>query len=120
MNLLKVVVRVKDWVFGRGNLRSALRCADTGLKCCIGFVGQTLGATDEQLTGYSSPLHFQVAHKSSNIDWGLLLSPNDNTPICLQLMEVNDRITLSLPARKRLIKKLGRQAGIDFNFVGRL
>lgn len=98
-----------------GKNGDALLLNGDGNMCCLGFLGKTCGYKRDQLDGNGTPSDVVGNSKSK---WPKSLVDNyNNTELCNKLMKANDRKKQSDSKKEERIKKLGKEAGINFTFI---
>jgi hypothetical protein len=111
--MVKVVVERSKWHRGKGAIGSKL-VLPNGTSCCLGFVGREIGFDDAEMRDYTSPM--RMRGDLSRWPKGLL-NQDMNSEVCSALMRSNDDPELFDSVRENLLIGLGREAGIEFEFV---
>jgi hypothetical protein len=105
---MKFIVDRQKWYRGRGADDSKLLRED-GTRCCIGFVGQQCGLSDERLSGESSV--FGVP----NDRWPKWMIGYTSSVVAAYV--VNDDKKISDEKREFALKKIFSENGDEIEFV---
>jgi len=112
------------WVRGNG-MDSSLLGRD-GKKCCLGFLAIACGHTDEEIFDTASPFELFNKDKRFLMPGCLVDDGNGNeegvitcdSSTCLNIMEINDDVSISEVEREELLTKGFELIGIKVTFEG--
>jgi hypothetical protein len=96
---------------------------ETGLMCCLGFVGLTCGFTPEEMKGLSEPYEV-LPRKVYDTNGRFIMELNEKWPTgsfkdsISDLISINDDRHISNKFRELALIQRGLEAGIQFVFVG--
>lgn len=117
--MIDVTVKRSEW--GRGTFcGSRLYNNQTKKRCCLGFVANACGLTDEDICDRSTPKSLYNGTGKIILDSLIILNAVNvpfNSKICSDLMGINDDRYLNESNRESKLIKLGKEAGINFTFV---
>lgn len=139
VRLLKVIVDRKRWYRGLLPDHSALIVDPGGAQygvskkyadhmCCLGFACIAAGLSEDDILGTRTPADVFDDEPNPIVPDGLskLVLPYGtsgsvvrwtDSAICISLMDINDNRDISEKFRENRIKDLGKQVGLDFEFV---
>lgn len=124
-DLLDVVVDREKWHRGKGGYTSALYVPRTGKMCCLGFAALKLDLKIEDISDITTPSRLKCDIPTGFLPLVRALEVNydgsefEDSDICSQLTNVNDdEQILNDSDREAKLIELGKQAGINFSFVG--
>lgn len=121
----KFTVRRSGW--WRGQLESGLNTSSLLRKqdnkmCCLGFLAQAAGCSDEELLEMSSPV--ELARQKKILLTGLVHYDRedgiyDNSLTCKNIIATNDeeRLPLGVDTREEELAKLFKKLGVEVEFV---
>lgn len=121
----ELIIDRAKWFRGKGAYHSRLLTSD-GKMCCLGFECMARGYTEQQIKDVDAPTRLAFKHPdlASNIDWLVIKGADDSwrfgfvhTPVCKELMEVNDNRELSDEARESRITELFNMSGVTVQFI---
>ena len=119
--MLKVIVDRKTWIRGQGGKGTTRLLTNDGLMCCLGFACHQAGYTKDDLRPLTTPSSL-VKTKDLAIKNSIkqLIDKNSNfdSNICIKLMHENDRAEIKDSTREKNLRKLGKEAEIEFSFKG--
>ena len=116
---MKFTVVRDEWLKGDEEEASKLESKTTGKKCCLGFFGLAAGVKSEYLLGKYAPSDLE---EEDSIKFGKLLTRTSNgefreTPLCDQIMTVNDSMLTTGYTREVRLRSLFKEAGHEIEFV---
>lgn len=106
--LLKVVVNRKRWYRGHGDGHSALLLSNNKM-CCIGFLARELGCTPKDIRCQAT---LDDVGTSISYDFASI-----HVSILNRAYDVNDRTAIADDKRERMLITLGKQMGVQFQFI---
>lgn len=106
-------VKRSEWYRGKGYEESKLLRED-GKRCCIGFVGQQCGFTDERLLGISTVARSRYNGDSSA--WPAWMLKEFSGEI-QEAYTVNDRESITDGEREAQLKEIFKRNGYEIVFV---
>ncbi len=111
--MIEVIVKKSKWCRGGMNGPSRL-LNEKGFMCCLGFWAKKKRFKKKDILLKVSPYYIDglTEEKSDG-----LIDNELNSPLCNDLMNINDGWHLSDDERIKAIKKLGLKTGIKFTFV---
>lgn len=120
---MKYIVKRSEWYRGKTWGSKLLR--EDGRKCCIGFVGQQCGISDEDLRGRGavsfSPYESTFSPSPSFVKFPEWMRPfdsrqNSSLPIA-EAYTVNDDPGISDEVREARLKEIFRSQGDEIEFI---
>lgn len=129
---MKVTIDRTMWHRGQGAGSSALRVQETGKMCCLGFLALECGYSAKEITTFTSPGTLaQSQDLAANKFPEKLVDPNmivnkfddknrarsGNTPLCTELMVVNDDRHMTERGREDELSTIFAEAGIEVQFI---
>jgi hypothetical protein len=108
MKPIKVIVDRKTWYRGKGYSMSFLLRQD-GQRCCIGFLGKTLGLKDHEMRDRAT-LYDCKHETTSDFDYAHCDTLKD-------AYDTNDSKDFTEKQREGQLKKLGKAMGVRFEFI---
>ena len=115
---IDVVVKRRTWARGSRLPTNRLLGSD-GMRCCLGFVMQAEGYTDDELLGHSLPARSALECGRLTglcVQWGDQESLVVDTALADQAMGVNDSASLSDAERERRLLKLFKDSPYNLRF----
>ena len=115
--MLKVIVDRKGRLRGKGP--SELRSQYTGKMCCVGFACLAAGMSESDIAGKLTviPANFERVGIPEELE-PLMTKAGFSTPGAHNLYTINDYTEYEDSNREALIKRLGTEVGLDFEFAG--
>lgn len=113
--LIKVVVDRRTWY--RGKLSGSRLLRKDGHMCCLGFAAKACGCVADQILEVANPCSVEKGDLSS-ID--RFIDPsckNMNNRITQVMIRINDNTKIEDHDREHLLKLLGMEIGLDFEFI---
>jgi hypothetical protein len=113
MKQIKVIVDRQTWYRGKGPATSSLLRRD-GQRCCIGFLGKTLGLKDPEMryraTMRDVTIHGCKTETASEFEYA-------HADTLVEAYDVNDSKDFTEKQREGQLKKLGKAMGVRFEFI---
>jgi hypothetical protein len=110
--MLEIIVERKTWLRGTGSGASALLRNTDKKRCCLGFVAQQSGVTDQNMCGMATPENLPDFYRMP----ADLLTDGCNSNLCFELMQQNDDHSVTDEVRERRLNGLLDDAEASFRF----
>lgn len=111
--MLDVTVKRSEWG------KAVLYDPQSKKRCCLGFVGNACGITDDEMRCVGTPSTLLKVYGLNILD--SLIKKNDtqtlDSRVANKLMAVNDARDFEPSLRESEIASIGKEAGINFTFV---
>ncbi len=124
---MKLVIKRSEWA--RGSVKDTERVANLlyakqdGTRCCLGFLGNACGYTDQELQGYGLPSDV-VNDAGLYNKWGRFLlhgcdenNRRTDSLIVDDLIEINDDTNITESEREADIAEIFAKHGVEVEFV---
>ena len=100
-----VIVKRSKWLRGTYDSYLSVKIKGKIQRCCLGFAGLTCGLKDKEMNCVVSPYDQPIAFEKLFPELLIRTSTGfgDNSPICYQLMELNDVVMTDSVREKELM-----------------
>lgn len=115
--MIKVIIDRAKWDRGISRIGKRALLNEQGGKCCLGFVCNALGFSDEEIQNIFTPRLLFKKTKNSKLN-SLIDEDNFHNPNTHHAMSANDSESLSEKDREYLIASNLAKIGFDVEFVG--
>ncbi len=110
---MKVTVDRQKWYRGQGGINSCLLRKQDGKLCCIGFLAQTLGLRDTAITEVCCLNGVADTERA-----GIAFHANYATYLNIAYT-LNDDRNIADDVREEQLVSIGKEMGVEFEFVGK-
>lgn len=113
---MKFTVKRSEWLRGEGSVRSMLFRNSDNHRCCLGFLGNACGISDQDMRGKSTPLSLYNTSESEGKKFPEPMLEK-NGGVVDTLMDINDTYGMSAEERERRLRETFSVIGIEVEFV---